>query len=187
MNPELKEQDIKDAVTSVLKISGDLNIFNMFFTMVKEVSQTFLNTCLLNATKYYNPNMKIISILMNTKVTKSVSDIASVGPDNFEEVMQYAVEGGHIDIVRLLIQKGVTNFNWAMVHAACRGHIDIVCLLIDEGATDFDGALRYAADGGHIDIVKLMIQKGVTNFNCAMEAAAEGGHTKIVKVLQSFL
>jgi len=41
----------------------------------------------------------------------------------------------------------------AMTSAAYGGHMDIVKLMIEKGATDFNQAMRLAAEGGHMDIV----------------------------------
>jgi Ankyrin repeats (3 copies) len=97
--------------------------------------------------------------------------------------MDEAAYGGHMEIVKLMIEKGSTDFNWAMGFASEAGHMEIVKLMIEKGATDFNTAMEYAAGGGNMEIVKLMIEKGATNFNWAMKNAANGGHMEIVKLM----
>ena len=53
-------------------------------------------------------------------------------------VLFNAARNGHIEIVKLCKEWGVTDFNWAMVCAAETGHIDIVKLCRQWGATDND-------------------------------------------------
>jgi Ankyrin repeats (3 copies) len=101
----------------------------------------------------------------------------------FNYAMNKAAFGGHIKIVKLLIEKGATDFNTAMIFAALGGHMKIVKLLIEKGATEFVRTMTYAARGGYIEIVKLMIEKGATKINLALANAALGGHMKIVKLL----
>jgi ankyrin repeat protein len=103
--------------------------------------------------------------------------------DIFDWAIFVAARGGHMEIVKLMIEKGSTSFNSAMVNAALGGHMEIVKFLIEKGATDFNRAMANAAYRGHIEIVKFLIEKGATNFNIAMTTAAEEGYMKIVKLL----
>jgi len=57
----------------------------------------------------------------------------------------FACEGGHLDIVTLMIEKGAeSNINW-------------------------NSGLYDACKGGHLNIVKLMIEKGANNWNKGLE------------------
>ena len=115
--------------------------------------------------------------------------------------LQAAVEGGHTDIVGMLLQKGAhvnakpaeDDGRTALQAAAEGGHMDIVGMLLQKGAdvnakpAENDGrtALQAAVEGGHTDIVGMLLQKG-TDVNAepakgdgrtALQAAVEGGHT----------
>lgn len=96
----------------------------------------------------------------------------------------YAAEGGHMDIVNLLISKGVTDFNNVMRYAGKGGHINIVESMMKRGANDYNQTMIFAARGGHIDVVKLMISKGATHFFQAMIQAIEGEHTDVINLLK---
>jgi Ankyrin repeats (3 copies) len=109
------------------------------------------------------------------------------GATNFNTAVYKAAGGGHMEIVKLMIEKGATFFDVSMEQAAFGGHMEIVKLMIEKGATFFDMSMESAADGGHMEIVKLMIEKGATNFDWAMESAAEGGHMEIVNYLKQFI
>ncbi|XP_048249888.1 uncharacterized protein LOC124128376 [Haliotis rufescens] len=111
-----------------------------------------------------------------------------------------ACENGHIDIVRLLIEKGAdvtaaAKDGCTPLHCACKnGHIDIVRLLIEKGADVSDAAcytpLQCACKNGHIDIVRLLIEKGADVSAAAaadvytpLHCACEDGHIDIVRLL----
>jgi ankyrin repeat protein len=82
------------------------------------------------------------------------------------------VDGGHLNIVELLVQKGadlnVQDHNSRTpLHLACSGgHLNIVELLVQKGA-DLNvqdsysrTPLHLACSGGHLNIVELLVQKG---------------------------
>ena len=71
-----------------------------------------------------------------------------------------ACRGGHMDIVKLLIEKGAGNWNCGLSGACSGGNIDIVNFMIEKGASSWNWGLRTACETYHLDIVKLMIKKG---------------------------
>eukprot|EP00919_Chromeraceae_sp_WS-2016_P034847 GHVR01082561.1.p1 GENE.GHVR01082561.1~~GHVR01082561.1.p1 ORF type:complete len:157 (+),score=8.70 GHVR01082561.1:855-1325(+) len=89
-----------------------------------------------------------------------------------------ASETGHVEVVRLLIDKGgdinaKDNFGSSpLIHASKGGHLNVVKLLIDIelikpqranlNAIDNFGStpLIHALIGGHVDVVKLLIDSG---------------------------
>jgi ankyrin repeat protein len=105
----------------------------------------------------------------------------------FDWAMGCAAEGGHMEIVKLMIEKDAIDFNYAMANAAEGGHMEIVKLMIEKDATDFNWAMTNAARGGHMEIVKFMIEKGATNFDSPMIDAAYRGHMEIVDYLKQFV
>lgn len=53
------------------------------------------------------------------------------------------------------------------LYGACQGgYLNIIELMIEKGANDWNKGLIGACYGGHMDMVKLMIQKGVTECYC---------------------
>jgi Ankyrin repeats (3 copies) len=105
------------------------------------------------------------------------------GATTFIDAMSKAAKGGHMEIVKLMIEKGATNFSIAMYYASGEGNMEIVKLMIEKGATNFAGVMEFAAYSGYMEIVKLMIEKGATNFDTAMVDATERGHMEIVKLM----
>ena len=105
-------------------------------------------------------------------------------PTNYNKIMETAAYSGHIEIVKLMLEKGAKNYDCVMTNAAYSGHIDIVKLMLEKGAKNYDDVIRTAAYCGHIEIVKLMLEKGAKNYDWAMSWAASCGHTEIVNYLQ---
>jgi len=54
---------------------------------------------------------------------------------NWDLGLSYACEGGHMEIVQLMIEKGATDWNWGLQYVCKNGHMEIVQLMIDKGAT----------------------------------------------------
>ncbi len=91
----------------------------------------------------------------------------------------WAAEGGHDDIVKLLLDTGQVDVNskdysgWTpLVWATKGGHDDIVKLFLDIGRADInakDGSsktlLAWAAEGGYDVIVKLLLDTGQVDVN----------------------
>ena len=94
-----------------------------------------------------------------------------------------ACEGGHMNIVNLMIEKGANYWNHGLYGACHGGHMNIVNLMIEKGANYWTNGLTNACRGGHINIVKLMIEKGANNWNNGLCGACEGGHIDIVNLM----
>ena len=118
----------------------------------------------------------------------------------------WAIRYVHIDIVRLLLDKGAdpnipdefrkTPLIWASLGD---GHIEIVKLLLDRGV-DINivskygqSALAYASYFGNTDIVKLLLDKGAdpnivdNDGKTALMNAIDNGNTDIVKLLKKHI
>ena len=78
-----------------------------------------------------------------------------------------ACKGGHMDIVKFMIEKGAKSWTLGLEDASRNGHIDIVELMIEKGADYKHHGLYYACRYGHLDIVKLLFEKGRPEcYNC---------------------
>jgi ankyrin repeat protein len=134
-----------------------------------------------------------------TSLTESPEDQLSP-----EERQRLALEGVHLDSPYDDDEWVATYTGNALYAAAEGGHTNIVKLLLDNGATvDTDmgrngNAFQAAVDGGYEEVVKLLLDGGFdvhTRGRCYMDelgqfrdsnalcAAAEKGHTKLVKLL----
>jgi len=115
-------------------------------------------------------------------------------------ILMHAAWFGHIDVMRILIDKGADvnaknkNGATALILAADKGNAEIVSFLIDKGA-DFnskDGngtALMLAANKGNAEFVRFLIDKGADvnakdslGYTALMKAAGRG-HANIMRIL----
>ncbi len=101
------------------------------------------------------------------------------GANNWNWGLYGACRGGHMEIVKFMIEKGADNWNWGL----CGGHMEIVKLMIEKGANGWNVGLFRTCRSGHMEIVKLMIEKGANNWNWGLEGACFGGHMEIVKLM----
>jgi ankyrin repeat protein len=122
-------------------------------------------------TKGYNPK--------SFYLTNSNEDIDII----LNKSMANAAKGGHMDIVKLMIEKGALGFDEAMVGAAEKGQYDMVKFMLEKGATRFGSAMYFSGTYGHLDIMKLMIEKGASNFFSTMITASSNGQINIVKFI----
>jgi hypothetical protein len=130
-----------------------------------------------------------------TSSVKRMLDMKSIdvearegGREGGDTCLMIAARGGHLDICRLLIDKGAQlevkgSEGFTPLHfAASRGHIEIVRLLCDRGAniearSDEYGRrpLHFAARIAHISIVKELIEVRKADIN----ARSVGGRTAL--------
>lgn len=103
-----------------------------------------------------------------------------------------AAAAGHLDIVKLLIEKApssnmIIDCNRGM-YGACRyGHLEIVEFLIASGAKDFDSGMKGSCTGGHLDLAKWLMAQGPkmirNGLSYGVAAACREGHVDIVEWL----
>ena len=81
----------------------------------------------------------------------------------WEAALQNACEGGNIEIVELIINKGAHDWDMALFCACRGGHVPVIDLLITKGASQWNWGLRGACHAKRLDIIKMMILKGANN------------------------
>ena len=90
----------------------------------------------------------------------------------------FACSGGHIDIVRLMMERGEMQYDYSFeLKRACRGehrftfedcykpkyyrhamhHMKVIRLMIEKGVKDYDSCLEEACMSGYIDAVRLLL------------------------------
>ncbi|XP_033101464.1 ankyrin repeat domain-containing protein 17-like [Anneissia japonica] len=113
-----------------------------------------------------------------------------------------AASGGHVDVVRLLIEYGAhvnsksQTGNTALMYACSGGHEDVVQVLLEHGANIEDHnenghtPLMEAASCGHVEVARLLLIRGAginTHSNefkeSALTLACYKGHLEMVKFL----
>jgi ankyrin repeat protein len=148
--------------------------------------------------------------LVTLLIEKGADVNAPASEDGGRTALQAAADGGHTDLVKMLIEEKGADTNapaseyggrTALQAAAGGGHTGLVKMLIEEKGADVNApagrsggrtALQAAAGGGHIDLVKMLIEEKGADTNApagrsggrtALQAAADGGHTGLVKML----
>jgi ankyrin repeat protein len=101
-----------------------------------------------------------------------------------DEGLECAAKGGHMDIVQLLLSKGATDYDGGLYYAARGGYTEIIQLMLENSAAP-DWGLGGAAEGGRMDVVQLMLDKGATNLDSALKAAVDNGHTECAELIRA--
>ncbi|KAI5819859.1 hypothetical protein BZA77DRAFT_274893 [Pyronema omphalodes] len=118
----------------------------------------------------------------------------------FKSPLALAAEGGHIEVARLLFDRGADinseEGQPPLISASYNGHTEIVKFLLDKGArmealgrNNSSTALLKAVAGNHIEVVELLLDKGAnilakSSFDeTALSLAATKGNTAIVQLL----
>lgn len=136
------------------------------------------------------------------------NDLLDAGADvnanrNGSTALMWASNGGHIDIVKLLLDRGSDPnlkdeySSAALIEASRFGFTEIVKLLLDHGAdpnirdNDGGGALIWAASNGHSDTIRLLIKHGADpdladsdGWTALMEAALNGYPDTMAMLIQ---
>ncbi|KAJ7112573.1 ankyrin repeat-containing domain protein [Mycena epipterygia] len=112
--------------------------------------------------------------------------------------LHLCVRIGYTEGVHFLLKKDTHEDDTVMaaLRTASRlGHMNIVRLLLEKGANynavdaENGSVLQAASDGGHTEIVRLLLEKGAdvnatgVYYGSTLQAASKGGHTEIVRLL----
>ncbi|KAK7453272.1 hypothetical protein VKT23_011948 [Stygiomarasmius scandens] len=118
-----------------------------------------------------------------------------------EKYLNVAVKGGHLDVVKFLVEneadhtKSFTYEGRALLHIAAENNdLDLIKILLNKGINidEMDSydktALYYAVRGGGLETVRLLLKNGAKasfryGMDTAVHAAARGGHLDIIKLL----
>jgi hypothetical protein len=83
---------------------------------------------------------------------------------NAPKLFEFTCESGSVTLAKYCrkISRDELDWNYGL-HRACKGgHLDLARLMIDKGANEWNWCLLGACEGGHVDLVQLMIDKGAT-------------------------
>jgi ankyrin repeat protein len=116
----------------------------------------------------FNCNASLVAACKVGDYNTAINMIEEHKATSFDGGLRMACTYGHINVVKLMIQRGAKNLNWGL-NAACRyGHFEIVKLLIQHDANDWDWGFEGACEGNHTEIGKLMISKGANDLPTAL-------------------
>jgi len=125
---------------------------------------------------------------------------------NYGFALVNAANGGHYDIVKLLLDNGVSvggyhNDYFALTLSCEKGYLNIVKLLVEHGSdvnAEGGSPLKCASYNGHIDVIKYLLEKGANPLitpkvngrietMTAADWAAEGEYYEIEKYLNKII
>lgn len=170
----------------MLKLSHDYNIYN------RDIPGKYKST--KKSYNYKNYYQYISGFLNNLKNKLEKYKNHSEFQKNIliNNELDDIVEGGDLNLVKMIIEKGAVNFNSALVKAARSGHLNIVKYLLEEKKVknEYYDPLIDAAQFGYLDIVKYLVKKGHNvdiqsyfNRTTALELTSKNNHTDVVKYL----
>lgn len=99
------------------------------------------------------------------------------------EAIGYAAYYNHVDAVLTLIQAGETNLWYAMTEAIRGGHLEMLKILVEHGAHYDSYQLYVAAIHNQLEILRYLMQSGVIPYDQALIGASQYGHFEIVRAL----
>lgn len=129
----------------------------------------------------------------HTRAVRCLIEAGAIDQGRYSSIHRAAALG-HLDILRVLIDKGgnVESYktDWTPMRcAAANGHVDAMGVLIEAGASlqDSSKVIRTAVEKGQTECVKFILERG-KQLDCRMNrflvnTAARYGHTNVVKVL----
>ena len=100
-----------------------------------------------------------------------------------ENALETAVDNGHNDMVKLLLEANAPATEWELETAVDNGHDEMVKLLLEANAPATEDALETAVDNGHNDMVKLLLEANAPATEWELETAVDNGHDEIVQLL----
>lgn len=120
---------------------------------------------------------------------KGIKILIKKGRINFQDGLEGACEGGHNDLVKMFIDKAQVykQLNLALNYAAKGGHIEIIKFLINEGADILTCDSAGACEGGYTEVVDYMFELKNTYYNNAVYGAAKGGHLWLIEQLSPYI
>jgi ankyrin repeat protein len=131
-------------------------------------------------------------VKMTDTVRNMQRELASMDSD---AQLLKAVENGHTEVVRYLIQRfnanPATKDNHAIHLASRHGHTEVVRLLLQDSRVNPAGytlqVVLRASENGHIEVVRLLLQDGradpTADNNKAIRMASRNGHAGVVRLL----
>ena len=108
---------------------------------------------------------------------------------SYENLLLNSSKNGELALIKEAVSKGasINYYGRPLTEATSGGHLDIVKYLVEKGSWNQDFALLIAVVHGYLDIVKYLLEKGVTydGNERLLEEAIRNNQPHIVEYLQS--
>jgi hypothetical protein len=168
--------------------NGDERVVNAIATRIEEEAYryTIEGLCcsygLYGAIKGEQDSLITALVSRIEKITDGVHIIDHI----WNTAMGYAAGVGRRDLVEFFAEeKGAYDWNVGLRHAATGGHIDIVSLFVDRGVSDWLGGIYNAAAGGYGNIVYFFASRVADHIDMrwgkCMIVAVIGGYMDLVQ------
>uniref|UniRef100_A0A1I7T1X7 ANK_REP_REGION domain-containing protein n=1 Tax=Caenorhabditis tropicalis TaxID=1561998 RepID=A0A1I7T1X7_9PELO len=206
-----KGEDYRSVLYNAASI-GNLTRIDQVFLIDKKGDHVFLDDCLNVGENNRLPLViaarngfaDVVQRLLEYGAKPSVQGVVEFDNDSIQGTppLWAAAAAGHLDIVKILVEKGNADVNQATntqstpLRGACYdGHLEIVKYLIEKGADPKipnrhgHTCLMIAAYRNKLDVVKFLLTTGIDvndrteRGNTALHDAAESGNVEVVKIL----
>ncbi|XP_048247158.1 ankyrin repeat domain-containing protein 50-like [Haliotis rufescens] len=169
----LKDSD-GDSILSMACVGGNMDIVKYVFlrepTLINRQRSDGRTALMWAASR---GNTTVFEYLLDRKATPSLDD------NDGNNILHYACYGGHIDIVKCVIDQTTLNINTsdllgrtALMIAATYGHKEVFDLLVGKDSDDIshkdkegNNILHAACRGGHVEMVKHILSQGLVDIN----------------------
>ena len=128
-----------------------------------------------------------LSVMNEYNHVPIVKKLINSGANNLHNNLYFACKNGQLDVVSLILSKGIiTSCN--SFEVSCENeHIEVVKFLLLHPIEDLqfciDDTLQTVCKNGNKELIKLIIDKGVKNFGKGLYGAIIGGHKDIINMM----
>ena len=141
-------------------------LWNYECNLLQYLTKNGYDICILKCVSLFDSSHKAENFTASIAACyghkKIIEDMMKLGASDYDHIFGNAAGGGYIDIMELMIQKGLVNrqeaLNSALGNAAFHGQEQVVDLLINLGATDYYFALYGAVMEQRISVIKKLIR-----------------------------
>lgn len=181
------------------EINNIYNRFNNLFIQITQTDEWIKRIKFLIKILIQNKNLEAIVFLLNN-YQKQSQEFASFYAgyykytellnlsllNNYLKLGEGAAEGGHLDIVKFAISRGIKNLNWLLYAAAKGGRLNVVKYFIENNTygitvNSINYAAAYAAEFNHNEVLEYLLKKGANNLTLMSTYAALGGNITFIK------
>ena len=152
-------------------------------TNAKQICQPYIHQLLIMVRqkfpRHQNPN-KLLRQACFLHYKPLYHLARQLGAGDLNQGLMGACQGGHHDLVDMLIRQGADDWDRGL-RGACLGHQQaMITLMLHQGA-DLNQGLKSACESGDQSLIEFMIKQGAVYWHYGFEGACRGGHSVIIK------
>jgi ankyrin repeat protein len=116
----------------------------------------------------------------NVKIVKLMMEKINMNIDILHTELYYACRAHCINIIKMLIRKGVNNWESGLAGSSNTGNIKLVKMFMRKGKIyNWNAGLRGACTSGNLKLIKLMIKNGGDDWNGGLLNACYGNNNSV--------